>query len=163
MQARPDWFDADLFPVTSRWLDVDGHTVHYVDEGSGPTLLMLHGNPTWSFLYRRLISGLRDDFRCVALDYPGFGLSTAAPGYGFTVAEHSGLVRRFVEALDLTEVTSVVQDWGGPIGMGAAISDPDRYAGGGQPRVEALRARCPARVDAVVQRRDLRGVEPAED
>jgi haloalkane dehalogenase len=129
VQARPDWFDADLFPVTSRWLDVDGHTVHYVDEGSGPTLLMLHGNPTWSFLYRRLISGLRDDFRCVALDYPGFGLSTAAPGYGFTVAEHSGLVRRFVEALDLTEVTSVVQDWGGPIGMGAAISDPDRYAG----------------------------------
>lgn len=127
MPTRPAWFDPTLFPVESRWLDVDGHQVHYVDEGDGPVLLMLHGNPTWSFLYRRLIAGLSDRFRCVAPDLPGFGLSSARGGYGFTAAEHSAVVRRFVEALGLTDVTPVVQDWGGPIGLGAVVAEPERY------------------------------------
>lgn len=129
MRERPEWFDATLFPFESRWLELDGHTVHYVDEGTGPTLLMLHGNPTWSFLYRRMIASLRRDFRCVALDYPGFGLSGAAPGYSYRVAEHSSVVRSFVQTLDLHDVVVVVQDWGGPIGLGAVVADPDRYAG----------------------------------
>jgi haloalkane dehalogenase len=80
MHERPAWFDETLLPYSSHWIEVQGHTIHYLDEGSGPTLLMLHGNPTWSFLYRRLIAGLSDRFRCVALDYPGFGLSRAAAG-----------------------------------------------------------------------------------
>jgi haloalkane dehalogenase len=71
-----------LFPFESRFVDIDGHSVHYVDEGSGPTLLFLHGNPTWSFVYRDVIESLRDEFRCVAVDYPGFRLSSAAPGTG---------------------------------------------------------------------------------
>jgi haloalkane dehalogenase len=57
---------------------------NYLDEGAGPPLILLHGNPTWSFLYRDVIAGLRDRYRCVAIDYPGFGLSHAAPGYGYT-------------------------------------------------------------------------------
>jgi haloalkane dehalogenase len=77
---RPPWVDHELFPFTSRFIDVGGHTVHYIDEGSGPTLLFLHGNPTWSFVYRDVIRQLRDQFRCVALDYPGFGLSSPGPG-----------------------------------------------------------------------------------
>lgn len=129
MRTRPEWFDERAFPVESSWLDVDGHSLHYVDIGTGPVLLMLHGNPTWSFLYRRMIAALSDRFRCVALDYPGFGLSAAAPGYGYRVAEHSAVVRRFVQRLDLVDVTAVVQDWGGPIGMGAAVADPERYSG----------------------------------
>lgn len=129
VRTRPAWFDERLFDVTSEWMDCDGHALHYVDVGDGPVLLMLHGNPTWSFLYRRMIAALSDRFRCIALDYPGFGLSTAAPGYSFRVAEHSAVVRRFVETLDLTDVTAVVQDWGGPIGLGAAVADPDRYGG----------------------------------
>ena len=128
MTTRPAWFDATLFPVESHWIDVDGSQVHYVDEGEGPTLLMLHGNPTWSFLYRRIIAGLNDRFRCIALDYPGFGLSSAAPGYRFTAVEHSEVVRRFVEQLEMTDVTVMVQDWGGPIGLGAATLDPGRYS-----------------------------------
>ncbi len=128
MTTRPTWFDPAVFPYDSHWIDVDGCSVHFVDQGDGPTLLMLHGNPTWSFLYRRLIAGLSDRFRCIALDYPGFGLSTARAGYGFTAAEHSAVVRGFVERLDLTEVTPIVQDWGGPIGLGAATEDPERYA-----------------------------------
>ncbi len=127
MDTRPTWFDADLFPVESKWIEIGGSTVHYVDEGEGPTLLMLHGNPTGSFLYRRLISGLADRFRCIAVDYPGFGLSTSSPDYGFTAAEHAHILQQFVRALDLTGVTPIVQDWGGPIGLSAVVADPDRY------------------------------------
>src|SRR5262245_25805983 len=123
---RPSWLPQDLFPFTSRFLDVRGCRVHYVDEGAGPPLLMLHGNPTWSFLYRHLIAQLSDSFRCIALDYPGFGLSTPPPGYGFTPGEHSAIVSAFVEALDLTGLTLFVQDWGGPIGLGFAGREPER-------------------------------------
>ena len=74
----------ELFPVEHRFLDLDGARIHYVDEGSGETLLLLHGNPSWSFLYRKIIVALQNDFRCVAMDYPGYGMSDAPPGYGFT-------------------------------------------------------------------------------
>ncbi|HUO39062.1 MAG TPA: alpha/beta fold hydrolase [Mycobacterium sp.] len=124
---RPDWLPQDLYPFTSRFVEVDGARVHYVDEGKGPVLLLLHGNPTWSFLYRAIIVGLRDEFRCIALDYPGFGLSAAAPGYGFTPAEHADVVERFLQALDLTAITMMVQDWGGPIGFAVATRHPDRF------------------------------------
>ena len=126
---RPTWVSDELFPYASRFLDVDGHRVHYVDEGSGPLLLMLHGNPTWSFLYRDVIAALRDTFRCVAVDHPGFGLSQAAPGYGATPAEHADVLARLVAQLDLRDVTLVLHDWGGPIGLSAAQRDPERYAG----------------------------------
>lgn len=127
--TRPAWVDDRLFPFTSRFADVDGHRVHYVDEGRGPTLLLLHGNPTWSFLYRDLIRSLRSDFRCVALDYPGFGLSQAASGYRFLPAEHARVVARFVEFLDLGPMTVMGQDWGGPIGLHVAATHRDRLAG----------------------------------
>src|SRR3954451_5489658 len=86
---RPGWVPEHLYPFESHYADVDGARVHYVDEGSGPTLLLLHGNPTWSFLYRDVIAGLRDCFRCIALDYPGFGLSRAAPGLVYSAAERA--------------------------------------------------------------------------
>jgi haloalkane dehalogenase len=127
-EDRPAWLPEELYPFASRFAEVERARLHYVDEGSGPTLLLLHGNPTWSFLYRDIIRGLRDEFRCVALDYPGFGLSEAPPGYGFTPAEHAKVVERFVQQLDLTAVTMMVQDWGGPIGFGVATRDPDRFS-----------------------------------
>jgi haloalkane dehalogenase len=98
--------------------------VHYVDEGTGPTLLFLHSGPAWSFIYRNFIVGLRDRFRCVALDYPGFGLSTAREGYGYSLAEHSEIVEKFIQRLDLSEVTMMVHDAGGPIGLGVAVRQP---------------------------------------
>lgn len=125
--VRPDWVDDQLFPFESEFVDLAGNLVHYVDEGAGPTLLMLHGNPSWSYLYRHLIRELRTDFRCVALDYPGFGLSSAAPSYRFTAAEHAVVVGDFVRALDLSDLTLMVQDWGGPIGLAAAVRDSKRY------------------------------------
>ncbi|MER6663793.1 alpha/beta fold hydrolase [Amycolatopsis japonica] len=115
--VRPSWVDDNLFPFESRFVDIDGNAVHYVDEGSGPTLLFLHGNPTWSFLWRDVIRALREDFRCVALDYPGFGLSTPKPGYRYWPEEHADVVTAFVDALGLEDVTLVGQDWGGLIGL----------------------------------------------
>ena len=125
--SRPTWVDPNLLPFESHFADIDGATVHYLDEGDGPVLLMLHGNPTWSFLYRHLIAGLKDQFRCIALDYPGFGLSTAPNGYGFTAAEHARVVERFVTSLGLEGITPIVQDWGGPIGFSVAVRNPERF------------------------------------
>jgi haloalkane dehalogenase len=121
------WIPTDLYPFESRFADVDGARVHYIDEGDGPPLLLLHGNPTWSFLYRDIVAGLRDRYRCIAVDYPGFGLSSPAPGYGFTPAEHAGVLEAFVDQLDLSGVTMMVQDWGGPIGFAVATRRPDRF------------------------------------
>jgi haloalkane dehalogenase len=126
--ARPPWLRADLYPFESHYAQIGGASVHYLDEGSGPPLLLLHGNPTWSFLYRELIEGLRDRYRCIAPDHPGFGLSRAPVGYGYTPAEHATVLERLVEQLDLGDVTMMVQDWGGPIGFAVATRHPDRFS-----------------------------------
>jgi haloalkane dehalogenase len=121
--------DAELYPFRSRWLDTSAGRVHYIDEGEGPTLLFLHGNPTWSFLWRKVIVALRDRFRCVALDDPGFGLSEHPDGYGYTPKEHSEIVAEVMRALDLEDVTIVGHDWGGPIGMRVALDELPRVRG----------------------------------
>src|SRR3954471_15014780 len=72
---RPGWVPDDLYPFRSHYADLATARVHYLGEGRGPPLLLLHGNPTWSFLYRDVVAGLRDRFRCIAVDHPGFGLS----------------------------------------------------------------------------------------
>jgi haloalkane dehalogenase len=125
---RPASIPAELYPFESHYAELDGARVHYVDEGAGPPLLLLHGNPTWSFLYREIVKGLRDRFRCIAPDYPGFGLSTAPTGYGYKPVDHAGVIERLVLQLDLREVTMMVQDWGGPIGFAVATRHPDRFA-----------------------------------
>ncbi len=129
MTKRPAWVPFELFPFESRYLDVGGSNVHYIDEGAGPVLLFLHGNPTWSFLYRNIVADLHDSFRCIALDYPGFGLSSAADGYAYTAAAHADVVERFVVDLDLRDVTLMGQDWGGPIGLTVATRHADRFSG----------------------------------
>lgn len=119
----------DLFPYPPQWFESPVGRVHYVDEGSGRPVLMLHGNPTWSFLYRTLIARLREDFRCVALDYPGFGLSDRPAGYGYTPGEQAQVVHALVEHLDLEDMVVVGQDWGGPIGLWVAAREPKRVGG----------------------------------
>ena len=120
---------ADLYPFESRWLDSSAGRVHYVAEGAGRPILMCHGNPTWSFLYRNVIGALRDRFRCVAIDLPGFGLSDRPPGYGYTPAEQAAVVGELVAALDLRDLIVMGHDWGGPVGLAAACSDPERVSG----------------------------------
>jgi haloalkane dehalogenase len=127
-ESRPSWVPTDLYPFASHFEDVNGSRVHYLDEGVGPPLILLHGNPTWSFLYRDLIVGLRDRYRCIAVDYPGFGLSRAGPGYRYTPAEHAQVLEDLTLRLDLREATLMVQDWGGPIGFAVATRHPDRFS-----------------------------------
>ncbi len=128
MQSKnlhPIWLNQKLFPFTSKTQEIDGNIIHYIDEGEGPALLLLHGNPTWSFLYRHIVVKLAPHFRCIALDYPGFGLSTARADYRFTPREHSAIVENLVERLGLTDLRIMVQDWGGPIGLGFAGRRPE--------------------------------------
>lgn len=120
----------DLYPFESRWHEHDGIRMHYVDEGAGRPIVFLHGNPTWSFLFRDIIKGLRDSFRCIAPDYPGFGRSDRPErGYGFTPREHAEMVGSLVESLELHQFIVMGQDWGGPIGMSVALGDPARVHG----------------------------------
>lgn len=115
-----------LYPFEHRFLELgNGIDMHYVDEGNGENLLMLHGNPSWSFLYRKLILRLRDTFRCIAPDYPGFGLTEAPSGYQFTPREHSENIEKFIDELGIEDLTLVVQDWGGPVGLGLAGRRPE--------------------------------------
>jgi len=127
--VRPDWLPQSQFPFTCRFVNVEGHTVHYVDEGSGPTLLFVHAGPAWMFIFRGLIAELHQDFRCVTLDFPGSGLSLQArPGERPTMADASRLLEQFIEALDLGPLTLVVHDVGGPVALAAAACHPDRVA-----------------------------------
>jgi len=121
--------DRTLFPFESRWFDGAGPRVHYIDEGRGRAVVMFHGNPTWSFLYRKVIKELGGQFRCVAVDYPGFGLSERPAGYGYTAAEHAQVIGKLVDHLDLDGFIVVGQDWGGPIGMTVALERANRVAG----------------------------------
>ncbi|EHB56035.1 Haloalkane dehalogenase [Mycolicibacterium rhodesiae JS60] len=121
--------DSNLYPFTSRWFDSSRGRVHYIDEGSGPPILFCHGNPTWSFLYRNVIAGLRDRFRCIAPDYLGFGLSDRPSGFGYTVEEHALIVGELVDFLGLDGYLSMGQDWGGPVSMAVDTVRADRVSG----------------------------------
>ena len=118
--------DQRLFPFESRWFESSAGTVHFIDEGVGEPILFLHGNPTWSFLYRGIIIRLKKRFRCIAVDYPGFGLSEAPDGFGYTPADQAGIVRELVQHLGVQNLTIMGQDWGGPIGLRVALDEMPR-------------------------------------
>jgi haloalkane dehalogenase len=120
-----DWLDREAYPFDSHFFEHEAGRVHYVDEGAGDPVLLLHGNPTWSFLYRHVVAGLSDDYRCVAPDYLGFGLSDKPRDWPYTPAAHAGVVEALVDHLDLTDLTVVGQDWGGPLGLDYATRHPE--------------------------------------
>ncbi len=123
-----------LYPFSSHWLEMEGCRMHYLDEGSAeegkPTVVLLHGNPTWSFLYREVIPRITPFCRAVAPDYLGMGLSDKPADEAFyTLENHTRMITRFIEQLGLKDVILVVQDWGGPIGLGYALAHADNVAG----------------------------------
>jgi haloalkane dehalogenase len=125
----PDARFANLpaFPFEPRYLDQDGLRMHYVDEGAGDPVLCLHGEPTWSFLYRKVIPTLASAARVVAPDYFGFGRSDKPTDRDwYTYDHHCESISRLVRELDLSRLTIVVQDWGGPIGLRLAAEQPER-------------------------------------
>ena len=110
-------------------VEQDGLRMHYVDEGDGDPVLLLHGEPTWSYLYRKVIPELTPTARVIAPDYFGFGLSdkpTDRDWYSYDA--HTASIARLLDQLDLHNVTIVMQDWGGPIGFRVAVENPDRVA-----------------------------------
>ena len=117
------------FPFEPRYLEQDGLRMHYVEEGAGDPVLLLHGEPTWSYLYRKLIPRLAGVACVVAPDYFGFGRSDKPVDRDwYSYDAHFASIERLVTELDLRELTVVVQDWGGPIGLRLAVEQPDRVA-----------------------------------
>jgi haloalkane dehalogenase len=121
--------DPSLYPFRSRWFNSYCGQVHYIDEGTGPPILFCHDNPTWSFLYRKVITALRGSFRCIAVDYPGFGLSERPEGYGYTAEEHARCVGELVDHLQLDGLITMGHDWGGPVSLAVATARPERVRG----------------------------------
>ena len=121
--------DRRLYPFQSRWFESDAGRVHYIDEGVGRPILFLHGNPTWSFLYRGIVIRLKSRFRCIAPDLMGFGLSARPHDYDYTPQEHAAVIRALVQELDLQDLTIMGHDWGGPIGLSVAADEMARLSG----------------------------------
>jgi haloalkane dehalogenase len=119
---------SELYPFEKRFLDLDGLSYHYLDEGEGEVVVAVHGNPTWSFYYRDLVRDLRSDHRVVVPDHMGCGLSDK-PGddrYEYSLERRIEDFGRLMETLDLSQINLVVHDWGGMIGMAWAVRNPDR-------------------------------------
>jgi len=120
------WIDRMEYPFDAHYFPINGHRLHYVDEGHGETLLFVHGTPSWSFDFRNVIKALRGSFRCIAIDHIGFGLSDKPEHYDYTTMNHGRTLEKFILATDLRDITLVVHDFGGPIGLSAAMALPDR-------------------------------------
>jgi len=115
-------------PFSSQFLNRDGLRYHYVAEGTGDVLLCVHGNPTWSYHWRHVIRHFRDRYRVIAVDHIGCGLSDKPADYPYTLAQHVDNLAHLVRELDLRKVTLIAQDWGGAIGLGAAVQLPARFS-----------------------------------
>jgi pimeloyl-ACP methyl ester carboxylesterase len=126
--TRPDWLPETEWPFQLRAITVDRCRLHLIDEGTGPVLLLVHAG-MWSFVWRDLIADLSGDFRCVAVDFPGSGLTQAPAGYPIGLASNARLLEGVIDELGLTEVTLVAHDLGGLIGLGWAAQDPDPVRG----------------------------------
>ena len=137
------------YPFASHWLELGGARLHYLDEGprDGPPLVMCHGNPTWSFYYRTLIPDLSQTYRVIVPDHVGCGLSDKPQDYPYTLEQHIRNLETLVAHLDLHAITFVLHDWGGAIGMGAAVAQPQRFTRFALMNTAAFRAeRCPWRI-----------------
>lgn len=117
-----------LYPWPGQYLRVQGgHRLHYLDEGAGETVLMVHGNPTWSFYYRGLVRALATEgYRCIVPDHIGCGLSDKPQDWPYRLEDHVRNLDQLITDLDLRDITLVVHDWGGAIGLGALMKHPER-------------------------------------
>jgi haloalkane dehalogenase len=116
------------FPYEPKYLEINGFRIHYVDEGEGETILALHGEPTWSYLYRKFIPVLKDKYRFIAVDLAGFGKSDKATKIkDYTFHLHFDILEKFVESLKLGDITLVCQDWGGLLGLSLVGKKPELF------------------------------------
>jgi len=135
--STPTWVDRAAYPFAGHWLDLPGEgRIHFLDEGptgggpagEGSTIVFVHGTPSWSFDWRHLVAGLRATHRCLAPDHLGFGLSERPEGADYAPEAHARRFRAWMDALQLRDVTLVVHDFGGPIGLPVALDGDRRVA-----------------------------------
>lgn len=124
----PHDIDRVAYPFESRWISLEAGRMHYVDEGSGETILFVHGTPTWSFEWRHLIRALSSTSRCVAPDHLGFGLSDRPRTAPYTPEWHAANFAELVDRMHLERLTLVVHDYGGPIALAWALRRPEQVA-----------------------------------
>ncbi len=113
------------YPFESNYLSVRGGRLHYIDEGTGPVIVMVHGNPTWSYYYRHLIAHFRLSHRVIALDHMGCGLSDKPSDYSYCLAQHIENLEYLLVCLGIGRFSLIVHDWGGAIGFGCAVQHLD--------------------------------------
>jgi pimeloyl-ACP methyl ester carboxylesterase len=119
------WLNRTEYPFTSRFYPINGHKLHYIDEGQGEIILFVHGTPSWSFDFRNVIKLLRTSYRCIAIDHMGFGLSDKPEHYNYSTLNHSKTLESFISDKQLERFTLVVHDFGGPIALNVAITHPE--------------------------------------
>jgi haloalkane dehalogenase len=124
--GAPAWLDVEAYPFAHRWRSLSAGALHYIDEGEGPPLVLVHGTPTWSFEYRHVIRALSRTRRCIAFDHLGFGLSARPQGFSYTPEAHAKNALEFVNSLGLASFDLVVHDFGGPIGLPVLFRYPEK-------------------------------------
>lgn len=118
--------DDILYPFVAQKISIQGHNLSFLDQGQGRVIVMLHGNPTWSFLYRNLAILLQDTYRVIVPDHMGCGFSDKPQDYSYTLKTHIDNLETLLVDLDIEKFSLVVHDWGGAIGMGLAVRNPER-------------------------------------
>lgn len=121
----PTWLDRNEYPFENRYLNIGKHELHYIDEGQGETILLIHGVPDWSFGWRKVIKKLSSNYRCIAIDNLGFGLSDKTIDTDLSIAGHAKRLSQFITQLKLSNFHLVVHDFGGPIGLSYAVDNAE--------------------------------------
>ena len=121
-------FPSTEYPFTSQFVALDTGTLHYLNEGEGPTLVFVHGTPSWSFEWRKQIQRLRSQFRCIALDHMGFGLSDRPQSFDYSLESHRKNFEKFIQHLGLKSFVLIIHDIGGPIALPYAIKYPEQIS-----------------------------------
>lgn len=126
--SAQNWVNRTEYPFEHKYLELESGIMHYVDEGEGEVILFVHGTPTWSFLYRDFIKNLSRDYRTIAIDHIGFGLSEKPADFDGRPQNHAKNLSEFIQRMELNGITLVVHDFGGPIGLAAGIEHSERIS-----------------------------------
>jgi haloalkane dehalogenase len=122
-------YSSSLYPFQSKWININGNNIHYIDEGEGEIILFFHPPITSSFMYRNMIPVLSSNYRCIALDFPGFGMSTAINGFQHSISSQSEIAEKFIEKLKLSQFYFVMQEVGGHAAISAIMKHPENLKG----------------------------------
>jgi haloalkane dehalogenase len=124
--TKPEWVNKEEYPFNSRFFKTSVGNMHYIDEGEGEPIVLMHGNPGWSFEYREIIKEMSKTNRCIAPDYIGFGLSDKPSDWDYLPINYAQQIEHFLDSLDLENITFIINDWGGPLAMAYAIKYPEK-------------------------------------